>query len=73
MEKITIEINGYKFCVYSINNAITLLKNLNKNKSVITHLPRCSKCVWENACNSSDIDGKCTDYKRDPPDGGYYG
>ena len=34
---------------------------------------RCHKCVYENTCNKNDIDGKCPSYKRDPPDGGYYG
>lgn len=35
---------------------------------------RCDKCVYEmSSCRGNDIDGKCPDYKRDPPDGGYYG
>ena len=34
---------------------------------------RCHKCVYENTCSNIDIDGNCTGYKRDPPDGGYYG
>ena len=34
---------------------------------------RCHKCVYENICSKNDIDGKCSSYKRDPPDGGYYG
>lgn len=34
---------------------------------------RCHKCVYENTCSKNDIDGKCPNYKRDPPDGGYYG
>ena len=36
-------------------------------------LPRCYKCVYEGACSSNDNYGQCTKYKRDPPDGGYYG
>lgn len=31
----------------------------------------CSKCVYEVGCKRSPID--CTKYKRDAPDGGYYG
>lgn len=34
---------------------------------------RCPKCVYEGFCNSIDINGNCNKYKRDPPDGGYYG
>lgn len=34
---------------------------------------RCNKCVYETTCNhSKNEDGNCQDYKRDPPDGGYY-
>lgn len=35
---------------------------------------RCHKCVFDvNTCGSSDYFGECPIYKRDPPDGGYYG
>ena len=34
---------------------------------------RCHKCIYENTCSNIDIDGNCNEYKRDPPDGGYYG
>ena len=35
---------------------------------------RCHKCVYEMTClRNKDIEGKCPDYKRDAPDGGYYG
>ena len=33
---------------------------------------RCAKCVYEGTCKSLDF-GDCKNYKRDPPDGGYYG
>ena len=33
---------------------------------------RCSKCVYEGPCRNFD-QGNCKNYKRDPPDGGYYG
>lgn len=37
-------------------------------------VPRCHKCVFETvACGDSDSEGKCKKYKRDPPDGGFYG
>lgn len=35
---------------------------------------RCYKCVYDyNTCGSSDLNGDCPKYKRDPPDGGFYG
>lgn len=35
---------------------------------------RCYKCVYlKETCGHTDKDGKCWKYKRDPPDGGYYG
>ena len=33
---------------------------------------RCSKCLYSNECRKFDL-GDCKEYKRDPPDGGYYG
>ena len=33
---------------------------------------RCSKCLYSEGCKKFDL-GDCKDYKRDPPDGGYYG
>ena len=42
--------------------------------SVNTDKSRCYKCVYEMTClRNKDIEGKCPDYKRDAPDGGYYG
>lgn len=36
--------------------------------------PRCRKCVYEVTCSrDKDSDGNCPDYKRDAPDGGFYG
>ena len=34
---------------------------------------RCPKCIHEGTCSGLDIEGSCNAYKRDPPDGGYYG
>lgn len=47
-------------------------KEKEQEKEII--IPRCNKCVYEyDCCNDDDLDGKCKTYKRDPPDGGYYG
>jgi hypothetical protein len=37
--------------------------------------PRCNKCVYETYCpgKNTDINQTCHNYKRDAPDGGYYG
>lgn len=36
--------------------------------------PRCNKCMYEMWCTrDKDLDHKCPHYKRDMPDGGYYG
>ena len=36
--------------------------------------PRCHKCVYTwPSCGDHDGFGKCKTYKRDPPDGGFYG
>ena len=37
--------------------------------------PRCNKCVYEIHCpgKNTDINQTCHNYKRDAPDGGYYG
>ena len=38
------------------------------------HKSRCHKCAYETTCLlKSDKNGKCPRYKRDAPDGGYYG
>lgn len=35
---------------------------------------RCGKCVYEVlVCGENDFYGSCPKYKRDPPDGGFYG
>ena len=44
------------------------------NPSIESVEPRCHKCVFDiNTCGASDYFGKCPKYKRDPPDGGFYG
>lgn len=34
---------------------------------------RCNKCIKEATCKGLDLYGKCKQFKRDPPDGGFYG
>lgn len=42
--------------------------------SVNADKSRCHKCKFERDCEKTmDKEGKCRIYKRDPPDGGYYG
>lgn len=42
--------------------------------SVNADKSRCHKCVNEYRCSKTmDKEGECPDYKRDAPDGGYYG
>ena len=48
-------------------------RSLNLNIGEITQA-RCDKCVNTPAyCGHSDFYGNCPEYKRDPPDGGFYG
>lgn len=64
-----------KHCIFSsYEDAINTLYNL-KAQGIRSRLTtcRCTKCVYENTCYNIDIDGSCKEYKRDPPDGGYYG
>ena len=47
---------------------ILLYKATHESKS------RCHKCVYELQCSrDKDNERNCPDYKRDAPDGGYYG
>ena len=57
----------------SIDEAIKALQRLKKQEEPPIR-PRCDKCVYlRETCGQTDKDGKCWKYKRDPPDGGYYG
>ena len=48
-------------------------RNLNLNIVEVTQA-RCDKCVHIPAyCGENDFYGNCPKYKRDPPDGGFYG
>lgn len=33
----------------------------------------CDKCVYEYKCYDAQFNRRCNNYKKDPPDGGYYG
>lgn len=58
---------------------ITKMKIIAKQQLLLyktTHKlkPRCNKCVYELYCSKDkDNERKCPNYKRDAPDGGYYG
>ena len=57
----------------SIDEAIEALQRLKEQEEPAVR-PRCDKCVYlKETCGQTDKDGKCWKYKRDPPDGGYYG
>lgn len=47
---------------------------LNPSAPIFSIQARCDKCVntWP-MCGDNDSLGSCSHYKRDPPDGGYYG
>ena len=50
------------------------LEDYDNDKCEEKIIPRCDKCVYDFiSCHDNDKDGKCKTYKRDPPDGGYYG
>lgn len=45
-----------------------------KKDTSLTNKSRCRKCVYEMTCfKDCDFEGTCPNYKRDAPDGGYYG
>lgn len=57
----------------SIDEAIERLLELKRKEEKIAQ-PRCDKCVHLPIyCGHDDKNGNCSHYKRDPPDGGYYG
>ena len=50
------------------------LEDYDNDKCEERIIPHCDKCVYDFiSCHDNDKDGKCKTYKRDPPDGGYYG
>lgn len=73
----SIEVSSY------IDNIKGFKENLEKIKMCIPlkqyRINKCDKCVWSNECFPylrSDTTVSCPSdrtYKRDPPDGGYYG
>ena len=72
------EIDAHNNFPVSIDQIIDDLKEYYKTRPPIIEkseiIPRCNKCVYELInCGDNDKDGNCKTYKRDPPDGGYYG
>lgn len=67
---------SYKSCICCANYFNC---NEKDNDSLKCHnfrkyISRCDKCVFtKGVCGYHDIHGECIAYKRDPPDGGYYG
>lgn len=61
-------------CLDAVNKENKENKNFDLDKWLDEPKPRCSKCVYELYCSKDkDNERKCPDYKRDAPDGGYYG
>ena len=57
-----------------VQKCIELLQNKQEQIEIQSIQHRgCSKCVHEFKCADSCFDRRCERYKRDPPDGGYYG
>ena len=49
-------------------------ENSVKKDISVKDMSRCHKCVYEMTCfRDRDFEGTCPNYKRDAPDGGYYG
>ena len=69
---IKIVIDGIELSCANVQNAINALYEIEK-RHILSKSRRCHKCVYENTCTKNDIDGSCASYRRDPPDGGYYG
>ena len=56
----------------SISGVLVFFIETTQNKPL--KLYRCNKCVHELRCSKDkDNEISCPDYKRDAPDGGYYG
>lgn len=55
-------------------NRIEQKEKAGRNKATCEPKFRCNKCVYDLYCSKDkDNERKCPDYKRDAPDGGYYG
>ena len=70
-QSIYTEFEHYAYCD-SIDEAINILITLKKGE-ILSKPNQCHKCVYEAICNKSNKNKNCKSYKRDPPDGGYYG
>ena len=56
----------------SVSGVLVFFIETTQNNTLQLH--RCNKCVHELRCSKDkDNERSCPDYKRDAPDGGYYG
>ena len=70
---IKIIVDGVEITCANMIEAQNILYQIKKNQ-ILLKSPRCDKCVYlKETCGQTDKDGQCWKYKRDPPDGGYYG
>ena len=66
------ETDEMEFCSYGVKKERK--ETPVKKDAPPTDKTRCRKCVYEMTCfRDRDFKGTCPDYKRDAPDGGYYG
>lgn len=57
-----------------VKECVAFLDEAPAESTVPVDQSRCSKCVYEVlVCGENDFYGNCPKYKRDPPDGGFYG
>lgn len=57
-----------------VQNLLAKLKIKRIDLEKVFQTSRCPKCVYYGNCKGVDWEGmRCNGYKRDPPDGGYYG
>lgn len=62
----------YNELVTYVENNITEDEIIKRFQELMNNC-RCPKCVYEGLCRRNFDRGDCQKYKRDPPDGGYYG
>ena len=57
-----------------VKECIAFLDEEPAEQAIPVDQSRCGKCVYEVlVCGENDFYGNCPKYKRDPPDGGFYG
>lgn len=70
---IYIDHNGEKIRFDDADSAIAYLQKYKKELFKKEFLHNCDKCVWQHTLSCPGSPTYCNNYKRDPPDGGYYG